>query len=226
MSAVHKRIVDGLNARFAAGGPVTDLAHAGVFMRAFDGLNDRRRPWQPCTGCPSSDRFPSSLIYPKHTDIYSSGPGGFVIHPSSISVFCSCYADCGSQGKSCTTRYGDDTCTPGCARPCDPARGVRNWGCAWYGNEQLHFMMEQQMVVRAGGGYNEVVLDPRAWVATLPTTVEALFVLPISKPQDIQNIHQTRTQFLEEYRIASDDGPPIVIYAPQDYPEAPFRRYD
>ena len=179
----------------------------------------------PCRGCPSSDRFPSSVIYPSHTDVYSNGPGGFLVRPQAVSIFCSCYADCGSQGKSCGTRYGDANCRPGCMRPCDPSSGIRNWGCSWYGGDQLELMMNQQMVVRAGGGYNEVVLDPRSWVAHLPQTIHAMFVLPVSKDSDIRNVREVHAKFLSAYGMTSDAGPPIVMYDPKGSPNAPFRHF-
>ena len=42
MSTMHKQVLDELNSRFAGGGPTNDLERAGIFIRAFDGLNDRR----------------------------------------------------------------------------------------------------------------------------------------------------------------------------------------
>jgi hypothetical protein len=222
-------VIAGLNARFASGGlydGVYDgVARAGVFIRSFDGLNERDKPWNPCITCVSSDRFPSSLIYPSHTDIYSSGPGGFIIHPIAVSVFCSCYGDCGSQGKSCPTRYGDESCRPGCMHPCDPARGTRNWGCSWYGDAQLPLMQKQQIEVRAGGGYNEVVLDPRPWVAHLPTTIEAMFVVRVSSPQDVKTIKDVHASFLATYGLTYEDGPPGVLYDPKANPTAPFEYF-
>ena len=165
ISAAHSRIIDGLNHRFEHATPSNDVGAAGVIIRAFDGLNDVAQPWEPCRGCPARDRFPASIIYPNHTDIYSNGPGGFLIHPEAINIYCSCYGDCGSQGKSCPNLYGSQWCRPGCLGPCNPASGIRNWGCSWWGNEHLKMMIEQQKVVRAGGGYNEVCIPPHASAA-------------------------------------------------------------
>ena len=67
-------------------------------MRAFDGLSNPGREWEPCVKCKSPNRFPTSLAFPGHTDIYSNGPGGWIIRPIGVGILCSCYADCGSQG--------------------------------------------------------------------------------------------------------------------------------
>ena len=224
-NAAQQRVVDVLNARFESGGPNEDLQLAGVFIRSFDGLMDDQDPWKPCTRCRSPDRFPASIVYPSHTDVYSNGPGGFVISSVGISIYCSCYADCGSQGKSCPTPFGDENCKPGCLPPCDPDRGTRNWGCSWHGDAQLPNMMRQQMEARAGGGYNEVVLDPRTWVAKMPDTIEAMFVLPTSSDENIRRVRNAHARFMDAYALTPDQAPPIVMYDPQSQPLAPFRVY-
>ena len=75
-------------------------------------------------------------------------------------------------------------------------------------------MIEQQKVVRAGGGYNEVVLDARPWVSRLPTTIEAMFVLPSSTEQNLAYVREVHQKFLETFRLSKDTGPPIVLYDP------------
>ena len=91
---------------------------------------------------------------------------------SELTVNCAYFADGGSQGKVCAR--GDDNCIPGCGRWCDPGRGVFNWGCAWK-PEHLKQMIVQQMQVHPDGGYNEIIIDSKAWRAHGPLAVEAIF---------------------------------------------------
>ena len=213
-----RSVIDGLNARFAAAHPSSDLNVAGVIMRAFDGLSNPGREWEPCVKCKSPNRFPTSLAFPGHTDIYSNGPGGWIIRPIGVGILCSCYADCGSQG------WGAQTV--GCAgRACDPSYGVKQFGCNWKGPETLQQMMEQQVVVRAGGGYNEVVLDPGQWAKHMPRTVEAMFVLPRSRPADVQKVRRVHAEFCKAYGLKGEKAPPIVVYDPSGQTLAPFRPF-
>ena len=73
-------------------------------------------------------------------------------------------------------------------------------------------MIEQQKIVRANGGYNELVLDTRPWVQQLPQTIEAMFVLPFSKPADIDYVRTVHANLLGHYKLSADEGPPIVTY--------------
>ena len=106
--------------------------------------------------------------------------------------------------------------------PCDPKRGTKNWGCSWHGVDNLHLMMEQQTIVRAGGGYNEVLLDAQPWVAHLPSTIEAMFVLAHSEARYWDDVRQVHRDFLVHYNLAEGDGPPIVVYDPLGAPTSPF----
>ena len=42
-------LVDRLNRAFLEGAAADDVTRAGVFMRAFDQLEDGERPWLPCS---------------------------------------------------------------------------------------------------------------------------------------------------------------------------------
>ena len=75
-------LVDLLNSAFLAGVADDDITKAGVFMRAFDQLEDGDRPWLPCQleKCLGvSDRFASSIVNRRPPDLYTSGVGGIVI---------------------------------------------------------------------------------------------------------------------------------------------------
>lgn len=145
-----------LNERFLNARPTNDLARAGVVIRGWDGLSADGMPWMPCTPgqfCERyRDRFATSIIYPGHPDVYANG--GFVLRPEELDMNCAYYSDGGSQGGVCLPRGRSAACTPGCKRWCDPARGVKNWGCAW-GPEHLREMLIQQQAIEPGGGYNE-----------------------------------------------------------------------
>ena len=96
-SKESRSVIDGLNARFAAAHPSSDLNVAGVIMRAFDGLSNPGREWEPCVKYKSPNRFPTSLAFPGHTDIYSNGPGGWIIRPIGVHP-ARAHADCARRG--------------------------------------------------------------------------------------------------------------------------------
>lgn len=104
-------------------------------------------------------------------------------------------------------------------RPCDPNRGVRNWGCSWYGEEHLEYMITQQVQVHGTDsgtdGHNELVLDVRPWVRHLPGTIEAFFVLPYSKAADIDRVRSVRNDFLSHYQLEPEMAVPILLFDPK-----------
>ena len=150
-------LVEQLNTRFASGRPSNDLASAGVLVRQFDGLENQARPWEPCT--PGqwcyvySDRFATTLVNRKQPLLYSRTAGGFVLNAAVARVLCAYNADGGSQSKQCRPPGVSEDCTPGCARSCTELRDFR--GCSWP-PDQFEQMMEQQNLLHAGGGHNEV----------------------------------------------------------------------
>ena len=205
-------IVATLNARFTNAKPSNDLSQAGVVIRAWDGLSAPGRPWEPCEAgqfCQRfSDRFATSIVYPGHPETYA--PGGFVLRPEALELNCAYYADGGSQGAQCNPPRKTSTCSPGCKRWCDPARGAKNWGCAWR-PEYLKSMIEQQQVLSPGGGYNEVIFDAEAWVRNLPRTIMAVFVAKDASEEDIETSRSVHANFLQRFGIDSDTTP-LVTY--------------
>tara|TARA_B110001452_G_scaffold112392_1_gene93272 strand:- start:780 stop:1547 length:768 start_codon:yes stop_codon:yes gene_type:complete len=232
--------VDQLNQAFLAGVADDDLTKAGVFMRAFDQLEDGDRPWLPCQleKCMGvSDRFASSIVNRRHPDLYTSGVGGIVISWEGVSINCAYYADGGSQKQTCSPPGRSKSCMPGCTRGwCDP-NSWRNWGCAWSGNHLGH-MLKQQDTNRGRGGYNEVVIDgeqlwlehvctamhvpfaecpapfaPAAatWSAHMPNTVLAIFTLPESNPGYRARAVEVHNRFLSENGRTADQVP-LLLY--------------
>jgi len=205
------RLVDELNRAFLQGDVSGEpTMKAGVFVRAFDQLEDGERPWLPLHDSPVSDRFASSLINRKHPDIYSSGVGGIVISWAAVSINCAYYADGGSQKQTCSPPGRSPRCMPGCTRGfCDP-KSWRNWGCAWRG-EHLQNMMEQMDSTRANGGYNEVVLDSARWKEHLPNTVLAVFTLPESNPGFRERAIKAHRLFLSDTGRTAEQVP-LLMY--------------
>jgi hypothetical protein len=156
------KLVEELNRAFLSSTNSNEPTKAGVFVRAFDQLEDADRPWLPCTSghCGGvADRFASSLVNRRHPDIYSSGVGGLVINWAAVNINCAYYADGGSQKQVCDPLGRSERCMPGCTRGfCDPNAWRNFGGCGWRA-EHLANMMQMQDDARGRGGYNEVVLD-------------------------------------------------------------------
>ena len=57
-----------------------------------------------------------------------------------------------------------------------------------------------------------MILDARTWVAKLPQTIEAMFVMPISKADNVMKVTEAHRNFLQRYALPADEGPPIVMY--------------
>ena len=216
-------IVALLNERYTNAQETNDLTKVGVFMRAWDGISLPGRPWKPCgldQHCARySDRFATSIIYGKHTETYAAG--GLVLRPEEIELNCAYAADGGSQGAVCDPPGKRADCSPGCKRWCDPARGARNWGCAW-DPQHLRYMISQQKVLSPNGGYNEVILDAATWVRNLPRTIMAVFVHKGAAEADVETSRRVHASFLAEYGVTSDETP-LVTY---DYRTGHFELFE
>ena len=89
-------------------------------------------------------------------------------------------------------------------------------------------LQEEQFRIRDGythRSYNELIFDYDAFVAQLPSAVEAIFVLPTSTASDAAKARAVRAAFLREYGLeaGSASAPPLVVYDPWAYPHEPFR---
>ena len=210
-------VVDDINGRFTLGKPSPDLESAGVLVRAFDGLEYPLKPWLPCPKdqpwlrmCASkADRFPTSLLWPQHTETYKgkgTGMGGVVIRPHAAKIKCSYHGDGFTMSK------GGEPCPE--SNYCDQP-GSRMYKCSWRAS-QLMSMMEHS----DGSSHNEVVLDSQAWVEELPSTIEAIFLVDGDDEAKVRKIHQ---DFMRDYGLTVEAFP-LLRYDPKGWP--PFERFN
>ena len=145
-----------------------------------------------------------------------------LLNPTGLAISCAYYADGGSQGKPCNAN--NNGCTPGCARWCNPSRGIFNWGCAWRGS-QLKLMLEQQIAVHPNGGYNEIVVNAQSWVDKLPGTIVAIFVCVNEEGEadhnKLESARSVQRKFAGEYGIELRDFPLLMF--DERNGEEPFR---
>ena len=182
-------------------------------------------PWQPCplgvgwlAMCARfRDRFPTSLLWPQHVNIYKGvDQGGMVIRAADAQPRCSYHMDGTTMSK------GGEPCLESCANP-----GAKWWRCSWPAG-----MIQRMMEAQPTDSHNEVVLDASNWVANLPHTIEAFFA--VRWPDDLiasptlhyqraenQNVHQKHREFLEKYGLTSDDVP-LLLYDVRDGRSPPF----
>ena len=190
-----------------------------MVLRGWDGLSEYGRQWLPCEvhkSCTKfSDRFATSIVYPKHPETYA--PGGLVLRPNEISLNCAYASDGGSQSVLCSPRGRSATCLPGCKRRCDPAKGWQNWGCSWPA-DHLRDMLEQQRITSPHGGYNEVILAAATWKANLPRTVAGVFVHSNALPRDRAYAASVHAAFLRAYGITSAETALLEYNASSDTP--------
>lgn len=72
-------------------------------------------------------------------------------------------------------------------------------------------MIEQQKVLRAGGGYNEVIIDSESWMANMPRTVMAFYVPKGVTEGQLEFSRGAHGDFLRQYGITADQTP-LVQY--------------
>lgn len=204
-----------INLRFLHGHPTNDIAEAGVIMRAFDGLENPWRPWEPCPqDNPSlamcarfADRFPTSLVWPGHTSVYTgNGDGGLIIRPDAFKAHSPPFK-CAYHGDGTTMSKGNEPCPELCTSP-----GAKWWRCAWPPNH-LQRMMEAQKPE----DHNEVVLDTSVWVASLPATIEAIYAVPYGDDSHARarGVHR---DYLERYGLSAKDVPLLMYRFDQSPP--------
>ena len=227
-----------LNARFANGAPSNELSQAGVLVRQFDNLDDSWRPWLPCPTTANSwcakfsDRWATALINANERTLYYEtltgdqqrlGVGGLVLAPS-VTIFCA-YADDGNSmdpKKVCNPLGGDGVqCIPGCypvGQQCADKR--RDWLCS-YPPSQLREALEAHQR-RGAVKNNEIVVSTSSVVASLPSSIEAFFVIRGGPEGEAQNVVRVHDAFVREYRLPEALQPPILQLSLHDGSLSPF----
>lgn len=197
------KVVDVINSRFSGGHASSDLASAGVLVRVFDDLTDPERPWLPCprdkpwlAGCARfSDHFSASLVWPGHTEVYTTGRGGFVLRPTAVRQVCFYHMDGTTMSKA------GNPCPEFCTSP-----GARMWRCAWPPPQ-----MQQGMNIQRGEDHNEIILDAATWVHNLPHTIEAVFTIPTNDPRSKEEARRVHQKYLRDTGLRVEDVP-FLLY--------------
>jgi len=198
---------DRLNARYRSGRPSSSLSGAGVLIHQLDRLENDNKPWLPCTEkwcVKMSDRWAASIINKDLRYLYFAQVGGFVIAPSTISLFCAYSSDGDSQSKVCSQIYGDGhSCIPGCYPKGQDCITVGHEYTCSFPPENLYDAMMAQMARQARDKtHNEVVIDIRTVAGSLPTSIEAMFYQTTSSDVEIAQIRTAHELFLHEYPTA------------------------
>ena len=234
-------IVEMLNARFANGGPSDDIAAAGVLVHTLDTSADGggSMPWQNCDSSrwcyEYSDRWPTSLLWPGHVNMWTEGQGGFVIDPTVVRLMCAYPTDGHSLAITCHPPGWSETCTPGCARACNP--GDPDWArCSFPASRLREMMMRQQEwygphpwqpatdsdgVQRSQTRYTELVIDAESWSAALPTTIQAVFLLRSGTPEQRAQARDIHAAYVQAYEL-DEHLVPLLVYDPSRSATAPF----
>lgn len=203
---IPQAVMDGINSRFAKGGPSNDLAAAGVLIHQWDNTEDSNAMWMPCPAtdwCGSfSDRWSTSLVNamsPKRPAdqtlvLFSYNTGGFILSPDANSVLCSSPLDLASSERICDPVGVSKDCIPGCftketngtACWCDeqepdktcPNRNETTMpsSCVWQ-PDHLADMLKLQEVTLKGTTYNEVVIDAGMYTLKPDVALEAFFYI-------------------------------------------------
>jgi hypothetical protein len=150
--------IEGLDSMFADGRPSNGIGKAGLLFHAFDGTEDYRELWKPCTmgWCVKySVEWSTSLINARQRN--SFGSSGILLTPYANKVLCSWPEDMSTKTNtqgSCGSKLDD--------------------GALPYPPEQLREMLEISMADGAPPLYNEVVVDSQAYVQGLPSSIAAV----------------------------------------------------
>lgn len=230
-------IVSDLNARYSAGHPSNSLRDVGVIVHTLDSLGEIHEVWKPCSmqrWCGLySDRFSASVVNTRLPSYYMGGintrstmaeaMGGFVLDPLVLSpgadsLFCAWAGDAGTMGMTCDIppRAGVH-CIPGCGDDLQCAPSGTDSGYCWWPPQQIEAMLlaheRRTLTADTACGqrdcnYNEVVIDARAWNASLPDLIEAVF-FPAGSNRGEVRARAVRHAFAAAY-ARTDGTPPLV----------------
>ena len=228
-------IVALLNERFASGKPSNVLSEAGVLVRQFDTLDDWDKPWLPCPAdrwCVGfSDRWATSIINVDAPHVYyddeNDGKGGIVLAPTAA-LFCAYPEDGNSMNPehACTPLGGDGVnCIPGCYPKGQQCHEVgHDWVCSFPPDRLKQALISQQNRESYRDRNNEMIVDIRTVTSNLPHSIMAFWRKP-NLDKD-QQAHQAHANFLAEYKLTKENGPPLLVLDLKHGGSAPFRSLD
>ena len=137
--------------------------------------------------------------------------------PQALKILCAYDADGSSMNKMCEPPGNSPQCMPGCPLGHADAswcRTSRDTQCAWRSDQLQQMLSQQQQREQSRGSYNEVVLDPSAWVANLPHTIVAGFYPSYASQEHQAYARAVHRKFLRAYALTSEDVP-MVEYNPR-----------
>jgi hypothetical protein len=184
-----------LSELFKNGEPSNNPVEYGLLIHGFDGTENWAssatwKGWFPCsTGfCQNSKKWWSgSIINAKLRNTFSDS--AIILSPHENVVMCSFGSDAG-------------TLTAGCSRK----------GGGYHAANETKEMLQAHM--RFGGsGYNEVMIDTKAYVENLPKSVAAIVygLKGVDLPRDKLRAHQVYVSMLDRYNLTEASFPLLEV---------------
>ena len=146
-------------------------------------------------------------------------PGGVIVSPSHAHVRCAWSSDSGSMdrresGCGCHETTAGNVTPAACNASCASAWVQEHGGqCSW-GPREISSMLAQMYQFHFV--YNEVIVDPQAWIANLPDTIVAFWYAHNhpARPCDASCVNNTvhaYTGFIETYPEAKGRVPLLAL---------------
>jgi len=211
-------------------------AYDGVGDEDGDYAHIVGQPWMPSGPARFHDRFSCALISRKFPHVYSATTGGMILNPAVVedAILCSYAHDGGTDHRTCSPPGRSATCLPGCGgygttngRPnwCSPGDEYeRDKWCPWPRDDLWRMLAQHERLWPHRTSYfgchphnerhvhtclyNEVLVDAAMWVAGLPSTIDAFFVLaPQRGTRHERSVRAVRAAFLEAHHLPESASP-------------------